>query len=492
MQSLTVRAAAIGAALAVLTGGYTALDIIDVVPGVLTRDTRAAAPDPATDESPDPAASPNPSATSDGDAIATLGGGSISATLPPLPALRDTARRPTPAGVTAAIAPLLTDPALGPSVGLDVRDGLTGERIVAKDPGTPRTPASTTKLLTAAAVTHATDASEVFRTRAVLGGDPSQVVLVAGGDTLLSPGKGDPHAVAGHAGLADLAARTAQSLRALGTTKVRVLLDDSFARGPALAPEWAAPDVSTGLTGPVTMLGTTQTRAFPGHPAPTDPALTATSVFASELVKAGIDVVGRLERAVAPPQAVELGSVESAPRGEVLALALDESDNALTESLARSAAAESGQDDLSFAAVAAWVETQLADQGIATGRLVMADTSGLSRSTRAPVRAVADVLVHGSTGESPALESVVARLPVAALDGTLHDRFHAPDAKAGRGLVRAKTGTLTGVNALGGTVVDADGRLLVFAVIADRAGGTLDARAALDRVAARLAACGCR
>ena len=58
----------------------------------------------------------------------------------------------------------------------------------------------------------------------------------------------------------------------------------------------------------------------------------------------------------------------------------------------------------------------------------------------------------------------------------------------GRGVVRAKTGTLTGVVSLAGVVRDRSGRLLVFGFVADRSPGPLlDAQAALDRAASVLA-----
>ena len=85
-------------------------------------------------------------------------------------------------------------------------------------------------------------------------------------------------------------------------------------------------------------------------------------------------------------------------------------------------------------------------------------------------------------------------LPVAGWSGTLADRFVDAQPPNGRsGVVLGKTGTLSGVNALSGELVTADGRLLLFAIMADGSGQrTRDAaRAALDQIAAKLATCGC-
>ena len=88
---------------------------------------------------------------------------------------------------------------------------------------------------------------------------------------------------------------------------------------------------------------------------------------------------------------------------------------------------------------------------------------------------------------------VLSGLPVAGFDGTLADRFRSGPARPAAGVVRAKTGTLLGVHGLAGTVVTADGRLLVFALLADQStSGDAAAEGALDDVAAALAGCGCR
>lgn len=459
-------------AVAVLMIGYVTADVADLVPGVLTR-----APAPvAVPRQPLPGASSSVPETS---------------APTPLADLDPEAATPSTEGLAAAVRGPLGSPALSGGVGLDIRDGLTGASLLSLDAERPRVPASTAKLLSAAAVAHAGDLDATLPTRTVA--TPGLVTLVAGGDTLLAPGAGDAASIAGHAGLDDLARLTARALTAGGSTSVRLALDDTHARGPTTAPGWGTGDLAGGFTGPVVTLGMTTHRALPGSPAPADPPLASATAFAEALTRHGVTIREPVKRAAAPDDAIELARVESAPVRDVLGLALLESDNALTEVVARQVAVDAGVDP-TFPAVAEWVRQQLDALGVPVTGVSLTDASGLSRSTKVPARVVADVISLAASGREPALAGVLDHLPVAGLSGTLDARYLSGPAHAASGVARAKTGTLTGVTSLGGTIVDHDGRLLVYALIADGVApqGTLEARAALDSVVAALAKCGCQ
>ena len=60
-------------------------------------------------------------------------------------------------------------------------------------------------------------------------------------------------------------------------------------------------------------------------------------------------------------------------------------------------------------------------------------------------------------------------------------------------MVRAKTGTLTGVHGLTGTVTSKDGAVMSFVAVADRVRvpNTVAARSLLDQMSAALAGCTC-
>jgi D-alanyl-D-alanine carboxypeptidase/D-alanyl-D-alanine-endopeptidase (penicillin-binding protein 4) len=148
-----------------------------------------------------------------------------------------------------------------------------------------------------------------------------------------------------------------------------------------------------------------------------------------------------------------------------------------------------------FAGASAAVLQVLRENGFDVGATTLLDGSGLSVRDTVPARLLTDLL---STAAAPdesqhrtaALRPLLVGLPVAGGSGTLASRYGGP-ATEGRGWVRAKTGTLTGVNSLAGTVLSADGRVLVFALLSN--GPDPEAvRPRLDALAAALRTCGCR
>ncbi|KOG85109.1 hypothetical protein ADK38_38520, partial [Streptomyces varsoviensis] len=109
----------------------------------------------------------------------------------------------------------------------------------------------------------------------------------------------------------------------------------------------------------------------------------------------------------------------------------------------------------------------------------IADGSGLDRDDKASPALLAQVLVRAADPRRPELRPVLTGLPIAGFSGTLRDRYDRDS--PGRGFVRAKTGTLTGVNTLAGLAVDADGRLMAFAFMTRGAASGDAAQHSLDR-----------
>ncbi|NMR20360.1 D-alanyl-D-alanine carboxypeptidase/D-alanyl-D-alanine-endopeptidase [Cellulomonas fimi] len=451
-------------------GGYAAADAYDVVPGVVTL---APVPDPPAPFPTAPGAVPAP------DLAAVL------------PALPGDAPVPAPDQVAALLAGLVADERLGPSVGAIVADQLTGTVLAQYEPATPRVPASTAKLATAVAALSTIGPERTLKTRVVRDGEDG-VVLVGGGDMMLAAGDGDPGLVNGHAGLADLAQRTAHELTLAGTTTVSVRVDDTLFTGPALSPGWEPGHLANGFTAPITAIAVDIAALrtdVPYPPRQTDPALSAAREFAARLIAAGITVTGTPARGAAPSGGLELASVDSAPMGEIVEYFLDTSDNVIAEVVARLVAIEAGL-PASFDGAAQAVLTQVGRLDVDTTGARLVDGSGLAAGSGLSAQTLLGLLELITDPTRPELRQVAVGMPIAGLTGTLDDRFTASSA---RGLVRAKTGSLPNVTSLAGTVVDANGRQLLFVVIADQTppGGQWAPREAIDGFVAELAGCGC-
>lgn len=432
-----------------------------------------------------------------------------------------TATAPLPA--PAALAKELEDrfrPAAD-KISTAVFDGLTGQELYSHAGSEPRVPASNLKLLTAAAALTTLGPDATLATTAVRGADPGTVVLVGGGDVMLGAGESQPSAVMGRAGIATLAAQTAAALvhgtastaspaspaddaarsphaPASPPATVTVRLDDTLFTGPSLNPAWDAEDVAAGEMAPLYALALNAGRSAPGAagPRPKDSAMDAAAAFRAELAKdlerSGVKVADGIERGAAPAGATRLASVQSATIAEQVDYALRESDNYAAEALGRLASHAAGGPASNDGAVAALKAAAIRVLGSADG-FQLSDACGLAIADRATPAALAGLVRAMATGSDPRLRSALDGLPVAGLDGTLAGRFGGT-AAVGAGVVRAKTGTLNTVAALSGYAVDADGRLLVFSMVANglEPAARPQAVAALDAGAAALAGCGCR
>lgn len=402
------------------------------------------------------------------------------------------AKAPTAAGVAAQLATPLANKNVADLSGL-VIDPVTGEVLWEQAAGESRVPASSMKLLTAGALLASVDPNKRLVTKIVMGGKPGEIVFVGGGDVTLSARpQGTPTILPGGPHISDLAAQ----VKAAGVDVSSIVLDTSYWSGPELAEGWNGDDIrgtpqsAKGFITKMQALMVDADRVDPANedsPRTGEPAQTAGQALAHAL---GNDDIP-LSEGVAPPDAEVIAKVESQPLSTLLAQSLEHSDNVLSEALAREVAIARGAAP-SFAGVSGAMLQALEDLGLSTAGVVVKDGSGMSGLDRVPAEVLGKLMAMAVSGEPAELSLLLTGLPLGGVSGTLldHDRYTQPETEAGRGWVRAKTGSLDATYALVGYVPDVDGRILVFAFNSNNVIGN-QSRYAQDALATALRLCGC-
>lgn len=360
------------------------------------------------------------------------------------------------AALSARLDQLSQDEALA-SFGGQVIDSTTGEVIWDKAGTKPLLPASSTKLLTAAAATLELDEGERLQTQVLRGAEEGNVVIKASGDVWLDAVQLDA--------LAEPIGK-AQS----------VSIDTSAWAGPDEAEGWDSANTDEGFVAPMqpamyygARLGQTSGDVPRSH----TPALDVARQLAQRL---GTD---RVNLAKAPAGAEVLSKVESDTLAERAQDMVKHSDNVAAEAVGRELARSRGK-EASFSGTAEATLETLREHGFETTGVSLHDASGLSSANRIPPALLAEI-VHRVTSEDE-LRPILDYLPVAGGEGTLYERYQGSNA---RGFVRAKTGTLTGTSALVGTAQGDSGRVYSFAFIVND-GEINSARKAQDTLAAAL------
>ena len=358
-----------------------------------------------------------------------------------------------------------------------VADPQSGQTLIDRG-DRPAIPASTMKLLSALVAQETLGNDRTFATTTV-SPNPGTVILRGGGDPLLSDARAD-----GRASLQQLAAATATELTRAGTSRVTLGYDATLFTGRSWHRHWT--ENYSYSVAPISALMADGARTRTGQ-AEKNPARTAATRFAKRLAKAGI-AVAAIKPMVAPADAAELAVVRSTSLEELINQALQASDNTAIETLTRQAALASGRRG-DFAGASQTVSDTLSRLGLWAPGMVIDDTCGLSRENRVTPGVLAKAMQLVLTEER--FRSLVAGLPLGGVTGTLSLRFDDARERAGRGVVRAKTGSLRDVTALAGYLVTADGAPVVFAFIANDVRRSWDVKDWMDTTTARWAACGC-
>lgn len=196
-----------------------------------------------------------------------------------------------------------------------------------------------------------------------------------------------------------------------------------------------------------------------------NPLVYAQGLIKRQLNEANIVFEGNVLLGKAPAGSLLIASEMSKPIAQLMADTLKPSDNLYADSLFLHAAEKLNGAPLNWAEAQVVVKKFIQQQtSIDLSNAVLTDGSGLSRlDLLTPNQTVS--LLKFLFDRFPLSYEYIAALPVSGRDGTLQKRFKKPNQQD---MVRAKTGTMTGVVSLSGYLSTANEHTLAFAIFINR------------------------
>jgi len=189
---------------------------------------------------------------------------------------------------------------------------------------------------------------------------------------------------------------------------------------------------------------------------------------------AGGRFAGRWRDGVAPAGAAPFATLESPPLWDVVRDINKNSNNVMARQLFLTLATAHVPPPATTARATETVLSWLGERNLKMPELVLDNGSGLSRRERISAGSLARLLV--AADRSALREEFASSLAVAAMDGTVQRRFLNGSVA---GQAQLKTGSLDGVRALAGYVIDNEGRRFAVVAIVNHASAAR-AQSALD------------
>lgn len=395
----------------------------------------------------------------------------------------------------------LSNPLYSTGYGISIRNLTDGSVVFESNADDSMMPASLTKIYTAASNSLTLDLDAKFVTKVKF--LDNNVYLVGGGDPQLgtesNPRKAD---------LEDLAKQTADNLKKFNVFEVNLFVDDS-SLGPLQRPtDWLDNYFRSSEVHLISALNLDDPLA-PSQ-APEDPSITTGQTFAVYLIKNNIKVNGLVYRKKAPSDAFDVATEYSKSVAQIIEDMLIISNNQDAEILAR-VASDIATKDPSTNAATELVLKDVEKLGISSVDNALSDTSGLSRSnkispsdfTNLIYKSVLkpDLIIENKGDAAKFLTTPTFPIPVDTWPvftglptghglGTMEKRFNEENSP-GRGVVRAKTGTLNQVITLAGTITTKDNAFLSFAILVNRVEKPNQVREELDNLLNEIAKCEC-